>query len=142
MNRYMKTSLTSLFAISLLAGGAIGQANASGKDKGPDPQEREMIDQGSTGSISNDTMMNDQDVGSWQEGKINVVVVSSLNDDNPSRTFLEDRMKANPDGVLALQTAIQNNPALKAQLESQNVQLNNIVAADKAADGSVTFYVR
>lgn len=142
MNRYMKTSLTSLFAISLLAGGAIGQANSSGKDKGPDPQEREMIDQGSTGSISNDTMMNDQDVGSWQEGKINVVVVSSLNDDNPSRTFLEDRMKANPDGVLALQTAIQNNPALKAQLESQNVQLNNIVAADKAADGSVTFYVR
>ena len=34
------------------------------------------------------------------------------------------------------------NAALTAKLQAENVQINNIVAAQKAADGSVTFYVQ
>jgi len=138
MKSYLKTSLTSLFAISLLAGGAY----ASGKDKGPDPTERQVIDQNTTGSIGSDNMMTNDNIATWQTGKITVVAVSTLNDVDPNRALLQDRMKTNPDEVAALQSAIQSNSALKSQLQSQNVQLENIVAAVQGADGSVTFYVK
>jgi hypothetical protein len=141
MKNFTRATIASLFAASLLAGGAM-QANAGSKDSGPSLQEKEqMLDQSKTGSI-NSNMMSSDDMGSWDSGKINVVVVSTMRDDDPNRTTLQDRMKTNPDDVAALQSAIQNNAALKAQLESQNVQLNNIVAAEKATDGSVTFYVQ
>jgi len=139
MNHYVKTTLASVFAVSLLAGSAMAQSDPKNRTPSPDEQQ-ELLDQGSTGSINSD--MTDQDIGGWSEGQINVIVVSTLRDNDPNRTTLQDRMKTNPDDVAALQSSIQNNPALKAQLESQNVQLNNIVAAQKSADGSVTFYVK
>jgi hypothetical protein len=139
MNRILKTSVASLFAASILAGGAFAASN----DKGPDPVERQTIDQGSTGSIGGSAeMMSSDSMGMWKDGKITVVAVSTLNDVDPNRTMLEERMKSNPDEVTKLQAAVSNNAALKAQLESQNVQIGNIVAAEKAADGSVTFYVK
>jgi hypothetical protein len=140
MNRILQTSIASLFAASLLAGGAF----ASGKDKGPDPIERQQIDEKSTGSIENNSanMMSNDSLGTWKDGKITVVAVSTLNDVDPNRVMLENRMKSNPDEVTTLQAAVSNNAALKSQLESQNVQIGNIVAAEQAADGSVTFYVK
>jgi hypothetical protein len=138
MNRYLKTALTSLFAVSLLAGGTY----ASGKDKGSGPIERHKIDRNSTGSIHINHFMSTGAIGAWQTGKVTVVSVSTLNDVDPNRTMLLNRMKTNPDEVAALQSTIQNNPALQAQLEPRNVQLENIVAAVKATDGSVTFYVK
>jgi ABC-type proline/glycine betaine transport system substrate-binding protein len=145
MKHIIKTTLATAFAASLLAGTAMAQSstgNQPGNDKGPSLEEKQqMLDQESTGSIGGNYMSQD-DVGGWSDGKINVVVVSTLDSEDPNRAALEDRMKTNPDDVAALQSAIQNNDALRAQLESQNVQLNNVVAAEKAADGSVTFYVR
>jgi hypothetical protein len=140
MNRYIKTSIASLFVISTIACGAL----ASGKDKGPNPADANKMDQATTGSISgtSSSMMSNDNVGSWQTGKISVVQVSTLNDVDPNRTMLQDRMKTNPDDVMALQAAIDKNAALKSQLESQNVQIGNIVAAEQAVDGSVTFYVK
>lgn len=138
MNRYLKPALVSLLGASLFAGGAF----ASSKDRGPDPIERQQIDQNTTGSVNTDSFMTNDNVGAWQTGKINVVVVSTLNDVDPNKTLLQDRMKTNPDEVAALQAAIQNNSALRSQLEAQNVQLENVVAAVQSADGDVTFYVK
>lgn len=148
MKSFAKTTLASIFAASLLAGTAIAQSNPASdpgmaNDKGPSLQEKEqMLDQNSTGSIGSGNLMSNEDVTGWQAGKINVVAVDTLNDVDPNKALLKDRMKTNPDDVAALQSAIENNPALKAQLESQNVQLNNVVAAQQATDGSVTFYVQ
>jgi hypothetical protein len=149
MNRILKTSLASVFAVSMLAGGAFAASDpakdAAGgtNDNGPSLQEKQkMVDEGTTGAVASGSMMMGSDMGAWKDGKITVVQVSSLNDTDPNKATLSDRMKSNPDEVAALQSAIQANPALKAQLESQNVQLNNVVAAEKATDGSVTFYVQ
>jgi hypothetical protein len=138
MNSTAKAALASLLALSMFAGGAY----AAGKDKGPDPVERQTIDQNATGSINTESLMRSDTVAAWQAGKINVVAVSTLNDVDPNKTMLQNRLKTNPDEVAAVQTAIQNNSALKSQLEAQNVQLQNIVAAVLSADGTVTFYVK
>ncbi|MDI7861013.1 hypothetical protein MRS76_03515 [Rhizobiaceae bacterium n13] len=42
----------------------------------------------------------------------------------------------------ALQASIMSNEGLMKQLEAQNVEVNNIVAAEVAADGGLVFYVR
>jgi hypothetical protein len=143
MQRYIKTTLAALFATSMAAGAfAQAESTQNSGDKGPSIEDRQNLDTGTTGSINQGSLMTDQDLGSWESGNVNVVQLSSLRDDDPNRTFLEDRMNASPDEVAALQSSIDSNAALKSQLEAQNVQLNNIVAAEKAADGSVTFYVK
>ena len=42
----------------------------------------------------------------------------------------------------SVQKAIRENPALLRDLKAQNVEIGNVVAAAKAADGTVTFYLR
>ncbi len=41
-----------------------------------------------------------------------------------------------------LQASVIANHSLAQKLQAQNVELTNIVGAERAADGSVTFYVR
>lgn len=145
MNNILKTSIASLFAVSMLAGTAFAQSDPAtdSNDKGPSLEEKQKIlDQSTTGSVVGGNFMAMDSIGTWQSGDIKVVQVSNLNDTDPNKVMLQDRMKANPDEVSALQSAIDKNAELKAQLLSQNVQLNNVVAAEKATDGSVTFYVQ
>lgn len=144
MNHILKSSIASAFAVSRPTGTAFAQSQP-GKgmnDNAPDMQEKqEMLGQGTTGSVAGG-MSSGSDMGIWSDGKITVVPVGTLDDTDPNKQVLQDRMTTNPDEVAALQSAIQANPALKAQLESQNVQLNSIVAAEKAGDGDLTFYVK
>lgn len=138
MNPTVKTSLSCLLALSLSA----ASASAADKAKGPDPVDGQKVDKGATGSIDTEVLMRSDMVAAWQAGKINVVAVSTLNDVDPNKSLLRNRVKTNPDEVAALQTAVQNNSALKSQLKAQNVQLQNIVAAVLSANGAVTFYVK
>ncbi|BCH66029.1 hypothetical protein [Agrobacterium vitis] len=41
-----------------------------------------------------------------------------------------------------VQAAIRENPVLRRQLLSQNVELKNVIYADEASDGSFVLYVR
>ncbi|MDH4442501.1 MAG: hypothetical protein QE284_19210 [Rhizobium sp.] len=41
-----------------------------------------------------------------------------------------------------VQASVIANPALSRKLQADHVELNNIVGAEQAANGSVTFYVR
>jgi hypothetical protein len=40
-----------------------------------------------------------------------------------------------------VQTAVRENPVLRKELLSQNVELNNVIYADEASDGSFVLYV-
>jgi len=145
MNHILKTSIASLFAVSMLAGTAFAQSDPAtdGKARTPSMDEKQtIVDQSTTGSVVGGNFMTMDSIGTWQSGDIKIVQVSNLNDTDPNKVMLQDRMKANPDDVSALQSAIDENAELKAQLLSQNVQLSNVVAAEKATDGSVTFYVQ
>ncbi|MGE6739184.1 hypothetical protein ACQKGC_02780 [Allorhizobium pseudoryzae] len=44
--------------------------------------------------------------------------------------------------VRGVQEAIRENPALKHELLAQHVELNNVIFADEAADGSFVLYIR
>jgi hypothetical protein len=138
MNRTVKASLASILAFSMFAGGASAASNGNS----PDPLVRQKIDQNTTGSVKTEALMRSDMVAAWQAGKINVVAISTLNDVDPNKSLLRNQPKTHPDDVAALQTAIQNNSALKSQLQARNVQLRNIVAAVLSADGAVTFYVK
>ncbi len=46
------------------------------------------------------------------------------------------------EGVEKIQAAIVSNKALLAKLEAKGVEIKNIVNAQQAADGSITFYLK
>ncbi|MDI7861011.1 hypothetical protein MRS76_03505 [Rhizobiaceae bacterium n13] len=54
----------------------------------------------------------------------------------------EAAAEKNTPAYQALQASIDANKGLAKQLEAQNVEINNIVAAEVATDGSLVFYVQ
>jgi hypothetical protein len=69
-----------------------------------------------------------------------VVMIDSLRDDHTQLPFA-DVTPQSPEARL-IQASVIANPALSRKLQAEHVELHNIVAAETAADGSVTFYVR
>ena len=76
--------------------------------------------------------------------------IQSLKDGQFTLTRIDslDRAKAaeirqqSDEMASSVQKAIRENPALLRDLKAQNVEIGNVVAAAKAADGTVTFYLR
>ncbi len=58
------------------------------------------------------------------------------------KTKLETALSENKEQVTALQTAVEANAALKAELDKQKVEASSIVAAKMEADGSMTVFVQ
>ena len=56
-------------------------------------------------------------------------------------TFL-DRAKADPSAVQALQAEIAQNADVVRGLQDRNVSVQNVIGAQRAADGSTTYIVR
>jgi hypothetical protein len=54
---------------------------------------------------------------------------------------ISDRM-SEPGYLSGLHHAIESNRPLLARLESQNVEISNVIGAEPAANGSMTFYVQ
>jgi hypothetical protein len=69
-----------------------------------------------------------------------VVMIDSLRDDHTEPPFANVTPQS-PEARL-IQASVIANPVLSRKLQSEHVELNNIVGAEQAADGSVTFYVR
>jgi hypothetical protein len=69
--------------------------------------------------------------------------IETLADDNSSDSdLLSDRASAEPGYISHLHRAIESNPRLENRLTAQNIEIKNIVGAEPAADGTITFYVR
>lgn len=60
---------------------------------------------------------------------------------DPFQDFLGSLTPNSPE-ARAVQTAIRENPVLRKELLSQNVELKNVIYADEASDGSFVLYVR
>ncbi len=71
----------------------------------------------------------------------NVVELSSLEHRNP---LLAEYKDVSPASMSArdLQASIESNHSLRRQLTAENVEIGNIVGAERAADGSFVFYLR
>ena len=82
---------------------------------------------------SNDTAA----IQSLKAGQFTVTRIDSLNHDRA-----EDIRKQGDEMASSVQKAIRANPTLLRNLKAQNVEIDNVVAAAQAADGTVTFYLR
>jgi hypothetical protein len=72
-------------------------------------------------------------------GEVKVVKISEL---GGSATQLQTAVNENQADVTALRSAIEANPALKTELDKQQVEVSSVVAAAIEADGAVTVYVQ
>lgn len=74
--------------------------------------------------------------------KLKVVKVSDIATADEDKTKLETALSENKEQVTALQTAVDANAALKAELEKQQVEASSVVATKMEADGSMTVFVQ
>ena len=120
MNKTVTFALASLLAVSPLAGLAHAQD--------------------ATTSMTADTMA----TGAITADKVNVVTISSLQADESGRSEGERlALKANDPAALdQVQAELQSDPALTEILASKNVQLQNVVEIQTAADGGKVVYVK
>lgn len=72
---------------------------------------------------------------------VNVVKVSDLAQGN-NQVAVNNAISKNAEATTELQTAIEANSALKAELDQQSVDVSSIVAADVGADGQLTVFVQ
>jgi hypothetical protein len=68
-----------------------------------------------------------------------VIYISALSNDGEKALI---RTRATKSRVAAIQAEINSDPALVSQLRAVNVQIRNIIGADRAVNGSVIYYVR
>jgi hypothetical protein len=119
MNKTVTIALASLLAVSPVAGVAYAQETLA-----------VPADSMSTGSISADT--------------VQVVLMADLQgDDSKREDFARLEAKANtPAEVEKAQAELASTPGLTEILTSKNVQLQNVIAIDTAANGGKIVYVK
>lgn len=76
------------------------------------------------------------------EEKVEVVKVDSLTGADADPQALENAISQNQSEIDKLRTAIDENEAIKAKLEEENLASSDVVATEMEADGTVTVYVQ
>lgn len=79
----------------------------------------------------------DSAVQALKNKKFIIVQIDTLDSSDPM-----SKPETYSSNIASLQNAISKNKTLTAELKAQNVELNNVVAVDEAADGGFTFYLR
>lgn len=81
----------------------------------------------------------DETLASYDQG-FNVEHMTTLDDDESRTSY--DNLPFPADSVQNIQAAISDNEPLLFRLNEQGVDLNDVLGATQAADGTVTFLVR
>ncbi|CAN7364950.1 hypothetical protein [Rhizobium sp. LjRoot254] len=68
-----------------------------------------------------------------------VIYLSAISNDGEKALI---RTRATKSRVAAIQAEINSDRALVSQLRAMNIQIRNIIGADRAMNGSVIYYVR
>ncbi|MGR6431311.1 hypothetical protein [Rhizobium sp. PAMB 3182] len=74
--------------------------------------------------------------------QFDVIALSSLDNGDPALMAFDDNASAHAADVAMLRQSIEENRTLSDALKAQNVNIDDIAGALKAADGTVTFYLR
>lgn len=74
---------------------------------------------------------------------VTVIRIDSLNKDETKQDFARLSLIAqDPTQMQQAQAMVTQDPKLSTELQSENVQMNNIVSVETAADGSKIVYVK
>jgi hypothetical protein len=119
MNSAVKLALAGAMTIASASGAALAQTT--------DP----MVD---TTATTASTTMSDN---------ITVVLMTSLNDESTREKFTKiERLSKSETAMAEAQAELQKDPGLTAALTAQNVQLENVVLVETAANGGKTVYIK
>ena len=82
-----------------------------------------------------------QRIEEWQGGSPANVVNVSIIFQGAKRAVLDTSLREHDAGVEQLQAAVSSNPRLMEEIESHEVQIADIIAADLEEGASLTIYV-
>ena len=83
------------------------------------------------------TQSNASVIKTLKDGQFNLMHIDQL--EHAQATDINNYARVD---AAAVQAAIRSNPALTKALQAKQVEVNSVVAADEAANGTVTFYLR
>lgn len=140
------------------AGSATGAVTGSAGDSGAAAGANAGLDASATGSVS--TGGDEENYGSLisslnangtasvnlssftDQSEVRIVFVSSLQGEaGANAQALDEALQKNASAMASLHASIEANAALKAKLDSQNVEVENVVAVNSSTDGSLTIFV-
>ena len=78
----------------------------------------------------------------WSGERFTILRIDSFEPSSDERLRLESWMQSSPDQIDALQNTIEENGELASALRARNVQLNNVVAVQRALNGNLVVYLR
>ncbi|MCM2472018.1 hypothetical protein HGO38_00800 [Rhizobium sp. CG5] len=123
MSKILKIALASMMSVSALGGVALAQTTPPAASSA------------ATATTTQKAMMMTDDMLS--------IVVIPANTGSSSGSAIPDTVtNASPQTMKAAQDEIATNESLRMSLEAKNVQLQNVVAIQTAANGGKTVYVR
>lgn len=170
MKRILAMSAAALMGASMLAGPALSQDGPSegqgsgatteslGTTQGPDGRESTIVpdgqvDGGTTSAIDGGSSF-DGALGAMSGNAASATAIGGMaNADNVEIVWIDqldgydgaaidERMAADAQASTDLQAAVAANADLAQALEAEGVEASQVVAAEMAADGGVTLYVR
>ena len=78
----------------------------------------------------------------WSGERFTIIRIDSFEPTSDERLRLESWIDAYPDQIDALQNSIEENSELAAALRARSVQLNNVVAVQRAMSGNLVVFLR
>lgn len=78
----------------------------------------------------------------WSGERFTIIRIDSFEPTSDERLRLESWIDGNPDQIDALQNSIEENSELATALRARNVQLNNVVAVQRAMSGNLIVFLR
>ena len=81
-------------------------------------------------------------IADWSGERFTIIRIDSFEPTSDERLRLESWMDANPDEIDALQNSIEENSEFAAALRARSVQLNTVVAVQRALSGNLIVFLR
>ena len=139
MNKFVAFAAAGVLSVSaLIAGQAAAQENENSAFA-------QMVNGGSapaaaTGSVGYGYNAGFLSKASSHSSNVSIRYVSELS--QAEKASFQDRAKADPSAVKALQAEVAQNADVVRGLQDSNVSLTNVIGAVHAADGSTVYIVR
>lgn len=137
MNKFVAYAAAGVLSVSaLIAGQAVAQEN--------DTAFPQIVNSGSAPSSAAGKVGYGYNAGflakASHSSNVNIRYTSELS--QAEKATFQDRAKADPSGVTALQAEIAQNADVVRGLQDRNVNVKNVIGAQRAADGSTVYIVR
>lgn len=113
-----------------------GQSQGYNEEGVIDPTTSGSVTNSTSGAMSGGTMLGASDLNSWSGDNVSVVKLDTITDES-RRSQLEGA-----NGGAEFQSAMTSNSAIKSKLDAQNINADDVVAAERGADGQLIVYVR